>query len=564
MGFMNKDMILLDFNHNYCATSTELLNSETFYKILKSFITTMRKKKPTWWEEYENISCLVGNENEVAEHLIHIFKLLLVFPIDEVQDSLLSRKELMENLVEELYNYWRHFERYAFIINSGNKKGLQKASFMAAENEFSNLILSTYRLISEKIMGHNNRVYRQVSAGSNASFILQNSDPIFKEEYEVLNQIRLIHTIILHSPFIIYPKNTKRKGVFKSIDINPINLMNFNKKDWFCFPLMVANHHARVYFHKDYMNLGLTLANLFEFDTSKDVNIDLILIYGGEAKEISDEVYYQDNKNKCFVGYIPYGQEATYFGYMKKMLLTLHNIANINKNELPIHGAMFSILFRNRERKNIIVMGDSGTGKSETLEALRSIGDKDIADISVIFDDMGSLKIINNEIYGYGSETGAFVRLDDLEPGYAYRSIDRSILLNPDQNNARAVIPITTHQNIVKGFKVDMILYANNYEDKEGIYRFNKKIDAINVFKKGKRMAKSTTNEKGLVESYFANPFGPLQLKDKVDSLIEIYFSTLFLNDIFVGEIYTCLGIEGKEHIGPAKASEKLLNILKK
>ena len=225
---------------------------------------------------------------------------------------------------------------------------------------------------------------------------------------------------------------------------------------------------------------------------------------------------------------------------------------------------MFSILFRNRERKNIIVMGDSGTGKSETLEALRSIGDKDIADISVIFDDMGSLKIINNEIYGYGSETGAFVRLDDLEPGYAYRSIDRSILLNPDQNNARAVIPITTHQNIVKGFKVDMILYANNYEDKEGIYRFNKKIDAINVFKKGKRMAKSTTNEKGLVESYFANPFGPLQLKDKVDSLIEIYFSTLFLNDIFVGEIYTCLGIEGKEHIGPTKASEKLLNILKK
>ena len=34
-------------------------------------------------------------------------------------------------------------------------------------------------------------------------------------------------------------------------------------------------------------------------------------------------------------------------------------------------------------------------------------------------------------------------------------------------------------------------------------------MEAIEVFKRGARMAKGTTTEKGLVNSYFANPFGP-------------------------------------------------------
>ena len=565
MEMFNKKSIFLDFNNQYCTNTNELINSETFYKILKSFIHQTKKKKPSWWEEYDSIINSQRSSSDIANHLIHVFKLITVFPLDEINDALLERKDLLLIFVEELYNYWRHFERYAFILNNGQKKGLQKVSFMNAENAFSNLVLSSYRLISEKLMDQSYRVYRQVSAGSNASFILQNGNDVYKDEYEILNSIKIIHTLILHAPFIVYPKNTKRNGIFKEIEYNPIKDINLNKKDWFCFPLKVGNHRARVFFNKDYMNLGVTLANLFEIDTlNNEENIDLVLIYGATHNSINEAVFYEDREINRIVGFVPYGEEVTYFGYMKKMLLTLHNISNINKNELPIHGAMFSILFKYRERKNIVIMGDSGTGKSETLEALRSLADKDISDITVIFDDMGSLKIIDNQIYGFGSETGAFVRLDDLEPGYAYRSIDRSILMNPDQNNARAVIPITTYENITKGYKVDMFLYANNYENKEGILEFKTKDEIINVCKKGRRMAKSTTTEKGIVETYFANTFGPYQRKEKVDTLLEIYFSKMIMNNVFIGEIYTCLGVEGKEQIGPKLASEELLKVIKK
>lgn len=41
---------------------------------------------------------------------------------------------------------------------------------------------------------------------------------------------------------------------------------------------------------------------------------------------------------------------------------------------------------------------------------------------------MGTLKLASKAPLAYGTEIGAFVRLDDLDIGYAYKEIDRSIL----------------------------------------------------------------------------------------------------------------------------------------
>ena len=38
------------------------------------------------------------------------------------------------------------------------------------------------------------------------------------------------------------------------------------------------------------------------------------------------------------LGYISHCEEIDYFGYMKKMTLTLHNLIMIKRGYLPIHG----------------------------------------------------------------------------------------------------------------------------------------------------------------------------------------------------------------------------------
>ena len=163
----------------------------------------------------------------------------------------------------------------------------------------------------------------------------------------------------------------------------------------------------------------------------------------------------------------------------------------------------------------------------------------------------------------YGTEIGAFVRLDDLDTGYAYKEIDRSIFMNPDKINSRIIIPIASYNDIMKGYPIDMFLYANNYEEGEEIEFFNSAEEAIPVFKAGKRMAKGTTSEKGLVDSYFANPFGPVQNIAKTDILIEKFFEDMFNKGVKVGQIRTQLGIKGNEKDGPKRAAQKLFDLIK-
>ena len=139
--------------------------------------------------------------------------------------------------------------------------------------------------------------------------------------------------------------------------------------------------------------------------------------------------------------------------------------------------------------------------------------------------------------------------------------------MNPDKVNARLVMPVATYKEIVKGYPIDLFLYANNYEEvndtKPEIEFFDSAKDAIPVFRAGARMAKGTTQEKGLVESFFANPFGPMQKPDETNQLIELYFNRCFATRVQVGQIRTGLGISGMEKSGPKAAAIRLFEIIK-
>ena len=565
---LERNTAVINFSAHYCNTEDELLNSQGFETVLTRFLKRLKKKESPIYEQL----IYVCGEQHVATELISLFKLLLVLEIDEVMQMnrsfivLLQHKETLIAFIEALYDYWRRLERYSIIYSSEEGTGIQKIKFIEANNAFTNLVLKVYRTIEERLMEHHQNVYRQLIVGSNAGLVLNEIRWDIPMQYMGLRYPAFIESIVLTPPFITYPKRTKRDGIFEEVFVNPIDGLYLDPNNWFVYPAKVGTALAYVYFHRDFMAQGVTLCNLFELASLEDCKArkpDLIYIYGNKDKE-NRAVFYQDKENDIMIGYVTYSEEYDYFGYMKKMILTLYNIKMINGRKLPLHGAMIELTLKNGTQSNIIIIGDSGAGKSETLEAVRMIGEEEIKGMKTIFDDMGTLVLEKGEIKAYGTEIGAFVRLDDLDTGYAYRTIDRSIFMNPDKVNARIVIPIATHKDIIKGSSVDMILYANNYDGGgEELELFTNVEEAKSVFVRGARKAKGTTTETGLVESYFANPFGPVQLKEQTDVLIDIYFNTLFENNIKVGHIRTRLAVEGQEHTGPRKAAEKLLEYIK-
>jgi len=76
-------------------------------------------------------------------------------------------------------------------------------------------------------------------------------------------------------------------------------------------------------------------------------------------------------------------------------------------------------------------------------------------------------------------------------------------------------------------------------------------------------MAKGTTDEKGLVHTYFANPFGAPQKKDAHEKIAQKFFDAMFGAGVKVGQIRTLLGLDGFEQEGPKAASRELFSVIK-
>jgi energy-coupling factor transporter ATP-binding protein EcfA2 len=234
---------------------------------------------------------------------------------------------------------------------------------------------------------------------------------------------------------------------------------------------------------------------------------------------------------------------------------------------MPFHGAMVKIMLQGNKEATILMMGDTGAGKSETLEAFRVLAEKYIRALTIIADDMGSIELDPDGYpVGYGTEIGAFLRLDDLQPGYAFGHLDRSIIMNPSQVNARIVFPVTNFETVIAGHKIDYILYANNYEEIDYEHPVIEKLTsaewALDIFREGAVMSKGTTTSSGLVHSYFANIFGPPEYKDVHEKIALKYFASFFKNNVFVGQMRTRLGIPGYESSGPREAALELLKII--
>ncbi|MDR3290352.1 MAG: hypothetical protein LBT02_03670 [Rickettsiales bacterium] len=554
---ISRKAVITNFSKKYCTTSAELLDSIGFARILNLYLKKMEDKDTEVYKYIKTIDDIKG-----------LLKLLIVFNLEEIKKFHTIKKDLLLEFVENLYDFWRAFERYAVIVNKDTDSAIQQTSFISSMENFTNLVLATYRKIEETLMQNTNNVYRQLNAGVNVGTVISRTHTNLPVEYQTLSRIDFIKKIIIQPPFFVYTKQNTRKGIFNEVFENPIEKAKFDNNKWLCYPVKIGGKIAFVYFNTDFMAQGMSLANLFAMADEveyKDKKPDLILIFGAEDEDNEMKYpFYIDKRNDIVVGYLNHNEKIDYFGYMKKMLLTIYNVKMIEKGNLPIHGAMVNITFKNEKNVNICLMGDSGAGKSESLEAFRQLADEHIKEMKTIFDDMGYFSMKNGKVYGYGTETGAFVRLDDLDKGYAYKTMDRSIFLNPDRVNARVVIPVASYEVVNAGYEVEYFLYANNYEnDNNPLEFFKNKDEAKNVFVAGKRMAKGTTSEIGLTTSYFANPFGPAQKEKETDILIDKYLSQLFKDNVKVGQIKTKLGIDGMEQKGPLEAAGKLFELCK-
>lgn len=549
----NDKVYVFDFTVKRPSTSTELLTSKTFKEIVDNYIYEQMKKQT---DVYEFIKLNFGNNQ--SEKLTNLCQLLLKTSYIELQKSFeyLSNKQVLLKIADGLYDQWRKNQRYVLLEDSLTN---DRYELLEAIDRFSRLVISTYRDVYENILGTSQRIYRELPSGANAGFLITKTTFDSPNELSAFNNSFYIKSMMIKPPFLVHTKSNTRKGVFKEKNY-PITKIDSN--NYLSIGVKIGGSLGLCYISKKYLDYVIGIGNLFELATPDEANKEkpeFYMIFGYEDEHIKECYYYKLNDG-TYVGVCPDTPEIDYFGYVKKMILTLHNLNRINNNELPIHGAGIKIKKTDGTSIVFAILGDSGAGKSETLEALKSLNYDEIADVVTLFDDMGTMVNINGKLYIKGTETGAFVRLDDLDKSYSIKSIDRAIYFNPESINSRLVIPMSTYLESSTLYPIDAFLLADNYSEGETLIKYTDKEKAIADFIEGKRMTMQTTSEKGIVSTFFANPFGPVQEEEKTRKIIESFFEILYKTNVKVLRIRTRLSYERKE--GPEKAAKEIYNEL--
>ncbi|CAJ1189500.1 hypothetical protein CPR19088_GLDEOEPO_02013 [Companilactobacillus paralimentarius] len=545
----NRSVAVINYNEEYVQDIFQLINSKGFRNLVDLYL------------EESQLAVTNKVEGLATDTYINILKAILID--DKPTYEKYGNEQILKS-IEDFYSYYRSYFRVSLI--NKHSSAIVKGNFMNIDNRYNEVVIHLYRAIEEKLQGFPNRTYRQINAGTNACVLTQSIKWNMPKNYQALESIRFLDTIMLRPPMMMHTKSNKREGVFSAVKHNPIDKFDGDQKDWYCFPAKIGESLAFIYFHRDYFVSGIALANLFEVADEASIagkKPDEIILLGLKETEGDVSHYYHDEENDIWVGEVPYNDKTTYFGYMKKMCLTVHNLHMIYENRLPIHGSMVRISFSNGKTKSVVFFGDSGAGKSESIEALQEIADDKIINIETIFDDMGSFAFDDEgNIYAQGTETGAFVRLDDLSSSVAFNNMDRGIYLNPELKNARVILPANTYKHVVEHHSIDMWVYANNYDAEIGLHQFPDEDHAKATFIAGKRKALGTTDEVGMSTTFFANPFGPVQEEAKTRPIIDKVFNKLYQDNVYVGEIYTHLGYDKSKDSLHESAKELLTELM--
>lgn len=556
--YLNNNLAIINFDLTYSSSSKEVLNGEPFKEFTRLYFNHLKKENNKLYNWLLNGK----NEHDAIYEILKTFRLLLVMSPEEINNYHMNDRDQLLEFVEGIHDYWMSYRRFSVTKTRFSRKS--ESHFVVQDSAFNIKLRSLYRDIEQTLTGEKNNIYRQIYTGTNASLLVYKLEKFpLSHVYDTLSNILIIESVMLRTPMILSTKSNKREGIFKKTDKNPILDFDINYGEWFGYPAKVGNLLIMVYFHRDFIYNGVSLANLFELASPKQAHLkpDGILLFGN--KHQMKNLFYFDEKEDLWVGTIGYNVKSEYFGYMKKMILTLHNLKVMKKGWLPIHGSLMNIYLKNNEKKGLLLVGDSGAGKSESIQALENLENDIIKRIEIIFDDMGSIHIENGIPFAQGTEIGSFLRLDDLSSGTPYEHMDRSIFFNPDKKNARLIIKTTDYKIISKNHEIDLICYLNNYDEKEGMERFNNIDDAKKVFIKGKRISKGTTEEIGFTQTYFANPFGPMQNKEICDDLINKTFKSLKESNTYIGEIFSQLGLKKSHEKSLNAVAKELLKFLK-
>ncbi len=455
--------------------------------------------------------------NDISSKEFLLF-LLAVYPYDIEQKlvlTLLHEHPQANASLLRFLEYFAHYPKFHLITKTAKKNTLSSL--------FTNMSLAF-----------------QTNKTNLHTHLFQFDATIFMKQYPIktpyahlpLDQIPFLDKLHLHTvPILPMSASYQPLPIIKSQHFLYRNL-SIDAQNFFAVSIRICDKNGIVYVPKDQLRIGVALASLYEI-TPPSAKIDFYLLYGIAHQETT-YAYYYDKTNDVYIGLISGSSTLHHFAYLKDMITTLYNSLCIEKHDLPVHGSMLQ-LHCHEKTIGLLLIGESGTGKSEIMDALTYVCDKNRITYTKVFDDSGILHYLDNDVYATGTQIGAYVSIDDLPKQHVYENLASSVFLKVDKQTTHILLPYTTFTQTCKFHKVDGMIYLNNYEKKKGIQHLHDLKEAKELFKNGCYRTKLHK----LQTSFFCNPYGCIQQQDTLEPLIDDFLNLMLINNKKLAILYT-------------------------
>lgn len=248
------------------------------------------------------------------------------------------------------------------------------------------------------------------------------------------------------------------------------------------FRMLVVIHKACFHLVNDALRLFPQIEAMQRGELLDAMPWDAVMLFGIPSKILGDSYktgYILEPRARAApfpISWVAREDATDYVGFFKKTLLTMHNELVKAMGGMPVHGAMFTITFKNGLRKTLVFSADSGTGKSETITAMMDqlVSGEGVAAevkrVDILAGDMLSLwRGEDEQLYAFGTEQGDFLRLTDITESWKARFGDllqRGSYSNLEHpQNPRVTIPgICDPKKLLSPTRVNGFFYINNYE----------------------------------------------------------------------------------------------------
>ena len=574
------NQVIIHMGEMTCHTPQDIMRSPLLERITQRFLHHLAKHDSPLIAAVRGLAIEQGEDglSDAANAIADVLRLLvdnrpaMICQMVPALAPLLDTEGLLADFIDKLYDFWRNFERYLIFQDSADASRDRAIEghlpFVRANDELKQLTLLAYRRIDSNLRGYWPRVYHQVPAGASIGLLVDAIHwPCPDGPYAMLRDVPFVRLALLELPVLLSPGRSSGNMPGRLVHCNPLEGVAIDPQAWYCLPLQVGRLLIHVFFHENHLGLASSLVNLFEIAGHADARRapDGLLIYSlpAVASAPGETVVYEDTRNNIALGVITDGESAASFDALTGMIFTLHNMLMIRRGLLPVRGAMLRVELQDGTRTNILIAGDRSKGKTAMIEAFRNLVHDELRAMAIIFDEIGVLELQHDgSMLAYGAATGAFVTLDELHPGYAFGQIDRGILLNPQQEQAQMVIPLTSYEEITAGHHVDMLFHVEHAQQPDGdaqhalhLYQSAEQaLDAYLAVNAATHIRRAGADS--AAGCAHADDAEALQLR--LMSLARSYCTAMLRAGIDVGELHIRAGVPGYDTLGAQAAARAL------